>query len=118
MAYDLAFAARIERLVEKGFPGVTGLERRKMFGGIGYLLNGNMCFGLHKQNLLIRVGVDVAAQILEERHVRPMDLTGRVMKGWATVEPEAVTKDDDLRRFCALAISFVQKLPPKKPAPA
>ena len=84
-----------------------------MFGGFGYLLNGNMCVGIHKDTLIIRVGLERAGQVLNEPHVRPMDLTGRVMKGWATVEPDALSADADLLRYCQYALDFVKTLPPK-----
>ncbi len=96
------------------FLHVRGLAETRMFGGFGYLLNGNMCFGIHKDTLIVRVGIDAAEEIIREANVRPMDLTGKVMKGWATIETAALSEDADLERFCALAISFVSELPAKK----
>ena len=114
MAYDPVLASRLAKLIDEKFSAVADLQSRKMFGGIGYLLNGNMCFGVHKDTLMVRVGVEAAHSILKEAHVRPMDLTGKVMKGWATVEPQAIVSERDLRRFCALAIDFVKTLPAKQ----
>lgn len=94
-------------------PNIPGLTETRMMGGFGYLLHGNMCVGIHKDTLIIRVGVETAEQVLQESHVRPMDLTGKVMKGWATVEPEAMKTPEDLKRYCLLAVDFVSTLPKK-----
>ena len=113
MAFDEGLASRLEEIITRDFVHVGGLSETRMFGGFGYLLNGNMCIGIHKDTLIVRVGVDQAPILIAEEGVRPMDLTGRVMKGWATVEMEAMDDDDDLRRFCQHAIDFVRDLPPK-----
>ncbi len=113
MAFDEGLASRLGEIITHDFVQVSGLTETRMFGGFGYLLNGNMCFGIHKDTLIVRVGVDVAPMLIAEDGVRPMDLTGRVMKGWATVEPEALEEDGDLRRFCEHAIVFVSELPAK-----
>ncbi len=113
MPFDEGLATRLEEVIAREFAHVDVLEETRMFGGFGYLLNGNMCVGIHKETLMIRVGVETAAVLLQEDHVRPMDLTGRVMKGWATVESEAMDDDQDLKRFCGHAIAFVKELPSK-----
>lgn len=109
MPYDPGLAERLANL----FSTYPGLDQKKMFGGLGYMLHGNMCFGIHQDTLMIRIGVKAAEKILKEPHVRPMDLTGKVMKGWATVEPEAMEEDEALQGFCELAIDFVKTLPKK-----
>ncbi len=113
MPFDPGLAARLDELVADRFAHVIGLAPKKMFGGIGYMLNGNMCFGIYKDMLMIRVGEATAAKVLQEKHVRPMDLTGKIMKGWATVQPEAMVEDEDLERFCRYAVDFVARLPGK-----
>ena len=77
------------------------------------MLNGNMCIGVHNKNLILRVGKARAEELLSEPGVKPMDLTGKVMKGWATVLPEAIPTDAESSRYAQLAIDFVEKLPPK-----
>lgn len=77
------------------------------------MLNGNLCVGIHKDTLILRVGQQTAERIIQQPGVRVMDFTGKVMKAWATVEPEAMTTDDRLRSFCQLAIDFVSELPVK-----
>jgi TfoX/Sxy family transcriptional regulator of competence genes len=114
MPFDEGLAARLEEVIMGEFSDVNGLEETRMFGGIVYLLNGNMCIGIHKDTLIIRVGVDRAEELFQEYDVRPTDFTGRVMKGWATVEPDAMEDDKNLKRFCEYAIAFAKELPPKK----
>ena len=77
------------------------------------MLNGNMCVGVHKQSLIVRVGTDQAQKLFSFPHVKPMDLTGKVMKGWAEVLPEGLHRDEDLRHYCELALEFVSTLPVK-----
>ena len=102
-----------ERLMDC-MPENPGLVETRMFGGFGYLLNGNMCVGIHNDTLIIRVGKDVADRLIaEEEGVGVMDLTTRVMKGWATIQPEAMEDDEELSRFVRYAIDFVETLPSK-----
>ncbi|WP_181905363.1 TfoX/Sxy family protein [Aestuariispira insulae] len=114
MPFDSGLAARLEEIITDRFAPIGGLSETRMFGGFGYMLNGNMCLGIHKDTLIVRVGLECADEILAEDHVGPMNLTGRVMKGWATIQPAAMEEDDALARFVRLAIDFVSTLPPKE----
>jgi hypothetical protein len=109
MPYDVGLATRLEEILKEQ----SGFELKKMFGGIGWLLNGNMCIGVYKEWLIIRVGEKEANKIIKQRHVKPMDITGKPMKGWAMVAPEGVEEDKTLEGFTALATEFVKTLPPK-----
>lgn len=113
MAYDPGLAERLLTTVEQHFSHLAGLQPKKMFGGIGYLLNGNMCFGILNDQLMIRVGSEKAQEIIAPPRVLPMTLTGRTMKAWATITPEGMEDDDDLQKFCQYAVDFVQTLPKK-----
>ena len=113
MPFDPGLAERLEEVITDRFSHIDGLSETRMFGGFGYLLRGNMCLGIHKDTLIVRVGVERAEEILKEAHIRPMDLTGKVMKGWATVETKAMTEDDQLERLCEFAIAFAATLPVK-----
>lgn len=113
MPYDPGLAERLERVMTSRFAHIGGLTETRMFGGFGYMLGGNMCLGIHKDTLIVRVGVETAETLVQEDHVRPMDLTGKVMKGWATIEPEAMADDGALERYCGFAIRFVSALPEK-----
>ena len=70
-----------------------------MFGGVGFLLNGNLLVGVWKDSLCVRLGPDQAEEALLEPHVKEFDITGRPMKGWVLVEPEGVEDDDQLKRL-------------------
>ena len=109
MAYDEGLATRLAgQLGER-----TDLQETRMFGGFGYLMGGNMCLGIHKEYLIVRVGIPAAKSILSEPHVSAMDITGRAMKGWAKIAPAGTAEDDDLRRYCQIALDFVATLPAK-----
>ena len=109
MPYDPQLAQRLKDVLE----GRRGFEQKKMFGGIGWMLNGNMCVGIYKEWLITRVGESTGAKLFKEKHAKPMDITGKPMKGWAMIEPEGVANDADLKRHTELAISFVKTLPAK-----
>lgn len=77
MAYDEELAARVREILEETVPP----SQRKMFGGIAFMVNGHMCCGVIKEDLVLRLGPDVATMVLQDPNVRPMDFTGRPMKG-------------------------------------
>jgi TfoX/Sxy family transcriptional regulator of competence genes len=109
MPYDPGLAERLEEVLADHF----NMEEKKMFGGIGWMLNGNMCVGIYKDWLVIRIGVEAAEKVLKEPNTKPMDITGKAMKGWAMIFPEGLEDDSDLNRFIQLAIDFVTTLPAK-----
>ena len=84
-----------------------------MFGGIGFLLDGNMCVGVWKDNLIVRIGPDAYEGALAEPSVVEFDITGRSMKGWVMVEPEGTDEDDDMKDWIQRAAKFVGTLPAK-----
>jgi TfoX/Sxy family transcriptional regulator of competence genes len=110
MASDQQLVDRLSKLLS-GRPGVAP---RRMFGGTCFMLNGNMCVGVHEKSLMIRIGVAQADKLLSKPHVKPMDLTGKVMKGWAEVLPEGLRRDKDLLRYAELALGFVSTLDAKE----
>jgi hypothetical protein len=83
------------------------------FGGVGFLLNGNICVGVWKDSLIARLGPEEGEEALKQPHVREFDITGRAMKGWVLVEPDGVAQDDQLRDWIGLAVQFVRALPAK-----
>ena len=90
MAFDRDLAERIrERLAR-----IKNVEEKKMFGGIGFLLNGNMLVGVWKDSLIVRLGPVEGGAALREPHVGVFDITGRAMKGWVLVAPEGVEEDE------------------------
>ena len=109
MTFDESLAQRIrDSLARK-----TNIEEKKMFGGVGFLLHGNMLVGVWKDSLIVRLGPDNYDDALQEPHVREFDITGRAMKGWVLVEPEGVEEDDPLAEWIRRAEEFVGTLPVK-----
>ena len=109
MAFSETLAQRIRQLLARR----KGIEEKKMFGGIGFLLNGNMLVGVWKNSLIVRLGPEKGDEALMEPHVKEFDITGRPMKGWVLVEPDGVTGDDQLKGWIQRAVKFVGKLPAK-----
>ena len=110
MAFDESLAQRIRDALARK----KNIEEKKMFGGIGFLLHGNMLVGVWKNSLIVRVGPDGYEDALLEPHVKEFDITGRPMKGWVLVEPEGVENDDQLKDWIQRAVKFVGKLPAKE----
>lgn len=109
MAYDVQLEKRLDRLIAKR----SDFHKQKMFGGAGYLLRGNMCFGIWKDNLILRLGESQAQKALKKNNVKPFDITGRAMKGWVMVAPSGMKTGTILRQWVKLAIDFVMQLPRK-----
>ena len=84
-----------------------------MFGGVGFLLNGNLLVGVWKESLVVRLGKDEGEEALREPHVKEFDIPGRPMRNWVLVEPEGVEDDDQLKGWIQRARKFVGKLPAK-----
>lgn len=110
MAYDEALAARVRKLLGKR----KGIVEKKMFGGVGFLLNGNMCCGLHGGELIIRLDPQETDDALAEPHTRVFDMTGRPMKGWILVKPAGVASGSALATWVGLGVSYASSLPAKK----
>lgn len=109
MAYDEALAERI-RQVFGGEPGVT---ERKMFGGIAFMVGGNMACGVIKDDLMVRVGPDAHEGAVAQAHVRPMDFAHRPMQGYVYVDPDGVRSAEDLVRWVHAGADFAASLPTK-----
>lgn len=108
MAYNLKLAERIRSKLD-GTPFVE----KKMFGGIGFLLNGNMACGVNKENLIVRIDPEKQNTLLKKAHAKPFDLTGKPMKGWLVVEADGVKTDRQLSSWVKKGVEFALTLPPK-----
>ncbi len=109
MVYNQETAER----VRKTLACRRGIEEKKMFGGIGFLLNGNMCVGVWKEFLILRIGEADYETALAERFAKEFDITGRSMKGWIMVEPDGFIDDAYLSEWVKQALGFVKTLPAK-----
>ena len=110
MAYDERLAERTrETLADRG-----DVTERKMFGGIGFMVAGNMCCGVQGEDLIARVGEEGHADALELPGARPFDFGPRPSKGFLYVGPEGTAMDEDLRAWVDRSLAFVTTLPPKR----
>lgn len=109
----MAYSKTLERRID-AIAGPAGFVKRKMFGGLCYLLQGNMCFGIYQDHLIVRLGSAEAAEpYLAEDHVRPMDITGRPMQGWIMAAPCAYAEPARLKNWLNLGAQVARGLPPK-----
>lgn len=108
MAYNVKLAERIR--VE--FGEIPFVEK-KMFGGVGFLIHGNMACGVHKENMIVRVDPDKHEELLKKKHTRVFDITGRAMRGWLMVEPEGCKTAKQLSAWVKEGVEFALTLPAK-----
>jgi hypothetical protein len=109
MPYDEELANRLRPLLR----GDYSVVEKKMFGGLAFMVNGHMCCGAVRSDLVVRIGPDSFAEILNLPHARPMDFTGRPMKGFVYVSPDGCRRDRDLRAWTQRGLDFVLCLKPK-----
>lgn len=109
MAYDEGLAQRIRGV----FDGNTGVDEKKMFGGIAFMVEGNMCVGVVGEELMVRVGPDQYEHSLGQPHARKMDFTGRAMKGMVYIGADGIDSDSGLKSWVERGLAFVTTLPPK-----
>lgn len=108
MAYNLKLAERIRYQLD-GMPYVE----KKMFGGVGYLLHGNMACGVIQDDLIVRIDPQEQPALLKKPHVKLFDMTGRPMKGWLVVEPDGIKTAKQLGTWVRLGVEFAMTLPAK-----
>jgi TfoX/Sxy family transcriptional regulator of competence genes len=113
MAFDPGLAQRVREVVADR-PGVT---EKRMFGGLAFLLDGKMFVGILQSTLMARVGPDAHEQALARPHVRPMDFTGKPMRGYVYIDPAGLEEDRDLTAWVSRCAAFVASLPEKKARP-
>jgi TfoX/Sxy family transcriptional regulator of competence genes len=110
MAYDEGLASRIREVVL----GERGLTEKRMFGGLAFLMDGNMAVSASsKGGLLLRIDPAQTESLVSEPHVRRFEMRGREMDGWLRIDPEAVETDDELRDWVRRGVAYARSLPPK-----
>ncbi|MBI4490559.1 MAG: TfoX/Sxy family protein [Deltaproteobacteria bacterium] len=109
MAYDEKSADRIRKLLTRR----KGVTEKKMFGGVAFMLRGHMCCGVVNGDLVVRVGPERYEKALSLPHTRPMDFTGRPLKGFVFVGPGGCKTDKALAKWLKEAVNFAATLPQK-----
>jgi TfoX/Sxy family transcriptional regulator of competence genes len=110
MAYDEQLAGRIREIVQ----GEDGLSEKKMFGGLAFLINGNMAVSASGQGgLLLRVDPARTDTLTDHAHVERMVMRGRAMDGWLRIDAAAADTADDLARWVGIGIGYARSLPAK-----
>lgn len=102
-------ADRIRSILSKR----NGYSERNMFGGVCFMINGNMCVGTWKDSLIVRLDRMQHDETLAEPHTKPADIAGRTMKGWALVEPPGIASEQDLKDWVDRAAAYAASLPAK-----
>ncbi len=109
MAFNETLAARVRESIGTA----TGVVEKRMFGGLAFLVGGNMSVGVHGSELIVRIEPSQTDQALQEAGVRIFDITGRPMKGWLLVSSSAVEHPSALRKWVSKGVAYAQSLPPK-----
>ena len=104
MAYDEHLGDRIRRVFED--KKVSQIEEKKMMGGLTFMVNGKMCVGIVKDDLMVRLNPDLHDSMVQKLGARTMDFTSKPMRGYIFVNPEGVDKDQDLEDWLQLALDF------------
>ncbi len=111
MAYNTNLAEKIDSATVRW----KGVEKKKLFGGICYLLKGNMAFGIHKDFLIVRVDKNLGEKSLKDRDIKPFDITGKPMNGWIMVSEAGWSRKAALTKWIEAGKRFALSLPEKKP---
>lgn len=110
MAYDEDLADRIRALLATDH----GVVEKKMFGGLAFLIGGNMSVSASGQGgMLLRCDPDETDALVQETHAERFVMRGRAMDGWLRVEPEGLESDDELERWVGVGVGYARSLPPK-----
>ena len=109
MPYNEELATRVRATLGP----LSGVTEKKMFGGLAFMLNGNMCVGVTSDDLMVRVGPEQHENLLTLPHARPMDFTGRAMKGFVFVGLGGTQEEESLKEWVARGVGFAGALPKK-----
>ena len=114
MPFDEQIAHRLRNvLAEEVTDSEVTIKHKRMFGGLAIMVNGHMCCGIVGQNLVVRVDVNEYEEALSRPHARPMDFTGRPMRGFVYVDPAGFRSDTQLRAWIRRSLHFVLSMPSK-----
>ncbi len=102
----MVFDERLAGRMRKALAQRKGITEKKMFGGLAFLLDGKMCCGIVKDEMVVRVGPDRYGEALARPHARPMDFTGRPMKGFVFVGQAGIESDESLAEWLELGLKY------------
>jgi TfoX/Sxy family transcriptional regulator of competence genes len=109
----MVYSERLANRVERALAGRPTVKAKKMFGGMGYFHRGHLLVAVWREALVARIGPDAYEAALREPYVAAFDVTGKPMKGWVLVAPEAIDTDNQLASWIDRAWRYVQELPEK-----
>ena len=111
MAYDEDLADRLRELVQ----GENGVTEKRMFGGLAFLINGNMAVSASGQGgLLLRVDPAETDELVAEPNARRFEMRGREMDGWLRIDTDGLSSDRQLEQWVARGVAYARSLPPKR----
>ena len=110
----MAYSEELVERIRKAFGRTHGVTEKKMFGGVCFLVNGNMSCGVAKDELMVRVGPEAYEECLSQKHVREMDFTGKPLKGMVYVNSRGIRSDQDLKYWVDCGKKFARSLPKKQ----
>jgi hypothetical protein len=109
----VAYSEELAQRIRDEIGDHPAVVEKQMFGGIAFMVQGNMSVGVAGDELMVRVGKESDEAALAESHVRPFDLSGRPMAGWVLVGPEGIAADADLSGWIDTGVTYAESLPPK-----
>ena len=109
MVYDEGLLQRVREVMEVH----PMADEKKMFGGVGFMIEGNIACGVLQDELIVRVGPRYYQEALQQRHTREFDITGRAMEGWVMIQAEGYESDQALAEWVGRGVEFALTLPPK-----
>ncbi len=109
----MAYSQILEQRLRDLLAATPHLTEKKMFGGIAFMVQGNMAVGVHADRLIVRVGTARYAELVAQPHAAPFGLTGRTMSGWLEVLPEGIQDPAELEKWVRLGMTYAAGLPAK-----
>jgi TfoX/Sxy family transcriptional regulator of competence genes len=111
----VAYSERLLERIRAVLAGRTDVVEKRMFGGVAFMVSGRMACGPHGNRLIVRIGNEAAKKYVGQPNVRPMDFTGKVLRSFATIEPDGIKTAAQLRKWVLMAARFaVQDSDPGK----
>lgn len=110
----LAYNTKLEEKIDAAARRWQNVEKKKMFGGVCYLLKGNMSFGIHKDFLIVRMDKEQGEQTLKNANVQPFDITGKPLAGWVMVTEAGWKGRTGLAKWMEIGKQYALSLPEKK----